>query len=141
MIEYIDTMFGAMILIAIWVAHNSHIYAKVRYEKEKKENKTKIKSYTTNKERIFELEQVLFFVTDILHDEQKRKLFTQDEISYIITNARLFTRYGRRSIEALEDNPTLIKRDEEFIQYLKNDIWIKIYGRAFDTFQDIKDNL
>lgn len=41
MIEYIDTMFGAMILIAIWVAHNSHIYAKVRYEKEKKKTKQK----------------------------------------------------------------------------------------------------
>lgn len=41
MIEYIDTMFGAMILIAIWLAHNSHNYAKVRYEKEKKKTKQK----------------------------------------------------------------------------------------------------
>ncbi|QKF77278.1 hypothetical protein [Arcobacter defluvii] len=88
-----------------------------------------------------ELEEVLFLVTDILHDEYKRSLFTQDELSYILTNARLFTRYGRVSIGALQDNPTFIKRDKAFIEYLKNDVWIKIYGRAFDTFQDIKDNL
>lgn len=66
-----------------------------------------------------ELEEVLFLVTDILHDEYKRSLFTQDELSYILTNARLFTRYGRGRNK---------KRDKEFIQYLRNDVWTKVYS-------------
>ncbi|MDN5071424.1 hypothetical protein O8C76_10370 [Aliarcobacter butzleri] len=143
MIDYIETIFGFIILIAIWVAYN---YSKSKYEEEQKEDLhyENIAKKTTNeilyyyKERIFELEQVLFLVTDILHDEQKRKLFIEDEISYILTNARLFTRYGRISIEALQqDNPTLVKRDKEFIEYLKNNVWTKMYGKSFDEcFKD-----
>lgn len=84
-----------------------------------------------------ELEEVLFLVTDILHDEYKRSLFTQDELSYILTNARLFTRYGRVSIGTLQDNPTFIKRDKAFIEYLKNDVWTKVYSKSFDEcFKD-----
>ena len=104
-----------------------------------------IKEKTTNaindyyKKRISELEQVLFLITDILHDEYKRSLFTQDELSYILTNARLFTRYGRVDINALQDNLTFIERDKQFIEYLKNDVWTKVYDKAFDEcFKDKK---
>ncbi|RBQ27624.1 hypothetical protein [Arcobacter sp. CECT 9188] len=144
MIDYIETILGFIILITIWVAYN---YSKSKYEEEKKEDLhyENIAKKTTNeilyyyKERISELEQVLFLVTDILHDEQKRKLFTEDEISYILTNARLFTRYRRINIEALEDNPTFIKRDKEFIEYLKNYVWTKVYGKKYE--EEKKDNL
>ncbi len=144
MIDYIETIFGIMILIAIWVSYN---YSKLKYEEEKKEDLhyKNIKEKTTNaindyyKKRISELEQVLFLITDILHDEYKRSLFTQDELSYILTNARLFTRYGRVDINALQDNLTFIERDKQFIEYLKNDVWTKVYDKAFDEcFKDKK---
>jgi hypothetical protein len=74
-----------------------------------------------------ELEEVLFLVSDLLHNSEHNQIDRKD-IDYIMIEARLFTRY------ASQDRPDLSQRHKDFINFLKNDMWKKIHGRVYDDF-------
>jgi len=55
------------------------------------------------KQRIDELDEILFLVSDTLHEEFIRDNFNQKDISELLTKARLFTSYQQDKIYTINE--------------------------------------
>lgn len=74
------------------------------------------------------LEEALFLVTDLLHNATEKKISLK-QIEEIMVQARLLTRYANQEHSGFK------KHHEDFLNYLKNDIWKQIYGKTYNEFK------
>jgi 5-methylthioribose kinase len=68
-------------------------------------------------------ELILYMVSELLHNKKDRtETFTNNEVSTILSKARVFTPYYG------PEHPDLNAMDH-FIEYLANDAWVKVFGK------------
>lgn len=94
-----------IVLIIVWV-----IYLYINEQKAKKLQEEKEADWLINeiekahmKQRIDELDEILFLVSDTLHEEYIRDNFNQNDISELLTKARLFTSYQQNKLYTINE--------------------------------------
>ncbi|MDL1957372.1 MAG: hypothetical protein LWW95_10085 [Candidatus Desulfofervidus auxilii] len=79
-------------------------------------------------------ELILYMIAEMLHNKEDREgTYTNDEVSTMLSKARVFTPYyGAEHAD--------INHMEQFINYLSNDAWIKIFKKpASETDFKVKE--
>ena len=80
-----------------------------------------------NPKEISKNELLDFLLFDLFHSENNIKKFTIKEMSSIFTKARMFTYYNSEFLKTKKYHKDL----DEFLDYLKNDCWKKVYGKTY----------
>jgi hypothetical protein len=94
-----------ILLIIVWV-----IYLYVNEQKDEKLQDEKEADWLINaiekahmKQRIDELDEILFLVSDTLHEEYIRDNFNQNDITELLIKARLFTSYQQNKLYTINE--------------------------------------
>lgn len=81
------------------------------------------------KENLILKDEILFLITDLIHEEENLKKLSNDDLLDIGKIFRMFTFYSNKSI--LNENElnelNLLK------PILKDKMWIKVYGDTYDN--------
>lgn len=83
------------------------------------------------KESLILKDEILFLITDLIHQKNNLKKLKNKDLSEMGSVFRNFTKYGGKIIlteSQIEDLNNLKLK-------LKNEMWIKVYGKPYDEFK------
>lgn len=83
------------------------------------------------KESLILKDEILFLITDLIHQKNNLKKLKNKDLSEIGSVFRSFTKYGGKVIlteSQIEDLNNLKLK-------LKNEMWVKVYGKTYDEFK------
>jgi hypothetical protein len=114
-----------IVLIIVW-----GIYLYINEQKAEKLQDEKEADWLINaiekaqmKQRIDELDEILFLVSDTLHEEFIRDNFNQKDISELLTKARLFTSYQQDKLYTINEKLVIEKEKiKKIVKKMKDEI-------------------